>query len=68
MTLVPQVKMLFVPMTFFSGRLHSGGLSFNWANVIFAAYFIMSGRDMHTDFLRLLLVVMICPLMQDHVL
>ena len=53
---------------FFSGGLRSGGLSFNWANVIFAAYFIMSGRDMHTDFLRLLLVGMICPPMPEHVL
>ena len=45
----------------------SGGFSFQWENVIFAAYFILRGRDMHIDFLRLLFVVgVICPLMQEH--
>ena len=45
----------------------SGGFSFKWENVIFAACFILRGRDMHIDFLRLLFLVgMICPLMQEH--
>ena len=45
----------------------SGGFSFKWENVIFAAYFILRGRDMHIDFLRLLFLVgVICPLMQEH--
>ena len=56
---------------FFSltGRLCSGGKRFDWANVIFVAYFILRGRDMHINFLRLLFMVdMICPLMQEHFL
>ena len=56
---------------FFSltGRLCSGGKRFDWANVIFAAYFILKGRDTHINFLRLLFMVgMICPLMQEHFL
>ena len=56
---------------FFSltGRLCSGGKRFDWANVIFAAYFILRGRDTHVNFLRLLfMVVMICPLIQEHFL
>ena len=56
---------------FFSltGRLCSGGKRFDWANVIFAAYFILRGRDTHINFLRLLFMVgMICPLMQEHFL
>ena len=45
----------------------SGGFSFKWENAIFAAYFILRGRDMHIDFLRLLFLVgVICPLMQEH--
>ena len=45
----------------------SGGFSFNWEDVIFAAYFILRGRDTHIDFLRLLFPVgVICPLMQEH--
>ena len=40
----------------------SEGFSFKWENVIFAAYFILRGRDMHIDFLRLLFLVgVICP-------
>ena len=47
----------------------SGGKRFDWANVIFAAYFILRGRDTHINFLRLLFMVgMICPLMQEHFL
>ena len=39
--------------------------------MIFAVYFILRGRDMHTDFLRLLFLVGVicpgdCPLMQEH--
>ena len=53
--------MLLFPMSFFC----SGGFSFKWENVIFAAY--LRGRDMHIDFLRLLFLVgVICPLMQGH--
>ena len=49
------------------GRLCSGGKHFEWANVIFAAYFILRGCDTHINFLQLLLMVgMICPLMQEH--
>ena len=33
-----------------AGRLCPGGLSFDWKNVIFAAYFKLRGRDTHTDF------------------
>ena len=33
--------------------------------MIFAAYFILRGRDTHIDFLRLFLVGVICPLMQE---
>ena len=41
--------------------------SFKWENVIFAAYFILRGHDMHIDFLGLLFLVgVICPLMQEH--
>ena len=41
--------MLLVPMKFVSltGRLRVGGKRFDWANVIFAAYFILRGRDNH---------------------
>ena len=36
-------------------------------DVIFAAYFILRGRDMHIDFLRLLFLVgVIWPLMQEN--
>ena len=65
--LSPRAKMLFVPMIFFSlaGWLCSGGRSFDWANVIFAAYFVMRGRSTHIDFLLLLQVGMIWPLMQE---
>ena len=49
------------------GRLCSGGFSFSWENVIFAAYFILRVRDTHIVFLRLLFLVgVICPLMQEH--
>ena len=61
--LLPRAKMLLFPMSFFC----SGGFSFKGENVIFAAYFILRGRDMHTDFLRLLFLVgVICPPMQEH--
>ena len=56
---------------FFSlrGRLCSGGKHFEWANLIFAAYFILKGHDTHINFLQLLFMVsMICPLMQEHFL
>ena len=40
----------------------SGGFNFKWENVIFVAYFILRGRDMHIDFLQLLFLVgVICP-------
>ena len=61
--------MLLAPMNFFplTDRLCSGGKRFDLANVIFAAYFILRGRDTHINFLWLLLMVgMICPLMQEH--
>ena len=32
-------------------------VSFNWENVILAAYFILRGRETHIDFLRLLFLV-----------
>ena len=32
------------------GRLCSGGKGFDWANLIFAAYFILRGRDTHTGY------------------
>ena len=54
---------------FFSlaGRICSGGFSFNWENVTFAACFILSGCDTHIDFLRLFFLVrVICLLMQEH--
>ena len=54
---------------FFSlaGRICSGGFSFNWENVTFAACFILSGCDTHIDFLRLFFLVhVICPLVQEH--
>ena len=54
---------------FWTDRLCSGGKRFDWANVIFAAYFILRGLDTHINFLRLLSMVgMICPLMQEHFL
>ena len=35
--------------------------------MIFVAYFILRGRDVHIDFLRLLFLVgVICPLIQEH--
>ena len=35
--------------------------------MIFAAYFILRGRDTYIDFQRLLFLVgVICPLMQEH--
>ena len=44
-------------------------LYFDWANLIFAACFILRDRDMHIDFLQsLCLVGVICPLMQEHFL
>ena len=50
-----------------AGRLCSGRFSCNWANVFFAAFFILWGRDTYIDFLRLLFLVdVICPLMQEH--
>ena len=68
-------KMLLGPMNFFShlmSRLRSGtsGVKcFDWANLIFATYFILRGHDRHIDFLQLLwLVGIICPLMQEHFL
>ena len=33
-----------------TGRLCSGGKHFDWANLIFAAYFILTGRDTHTGY------------------
>ena len=69
--LLPHGRMLLVPMVFSSptSRLCSGGKLFDWANVIFAAYFILRGRDTHIDFLRLLFMVgMICLSMQEHFL
>ena len=39
-----------------------------FANVIFAAYFILRGHDTHFRQLLLFLVGMICPLMQEHFL
>ena len=36
------------------GRLCSGGKRFDSASVIFAAYFILRGRDTNINFLRLL--------------
>ena len=63
-------KMMLVPIIFFFSqtvRLCSEGKRFDWANVIFAAYFILRGRDTYINFLRLLFMVgMICPLMQEH--
>ena len=44
------------------------GKRFDWANVIFAAYFILRGHDTHFLRLLLFLVGMICPLMQEHLL
>ena len=50
-----------------AGRLCSGRFSSNWANVFFAAFFILWGRDKYIDFLWLLFLVdVICPLMQEH--
>ena len=45
-TTSPRAKMLLFPMSLFC----YGGFSFNWENVIFAAYFVLRGRDMHIDF------------------
>ena len=44
---------------FFSltGRLCSGGKRFDLANLIFAYYFILRGRDAHIGFLPLLCLV-----------
>ena len=39
-----------------AGRLCPGGLSFDWKNVIFAAYFKLRGRDTHTDFFFFLIL------------
>ena len=70
--LLPCAKMLLFPMTFFSQwwvdcALEGLVFSFNWENVIFGTYFILRGRDTHIDSLRLLyLVIVICPLMQEH--
>ena len=46
------------------------GPHFDWADyMIFAACFMLRGRDMHIDFLRLLFLVgMVCPLIQAHFL
>ena len=65
-------------MSFFS----SEGFSFKWENVIFAAYFILRGRDMHFFFVFFFVTCrlifcgycfwsawfarVICPLMQEH--
>ena len=50
---------------FLTGILCSERLSFDSANMIFAAYFIPRGRDTQIDFLRLLFLVSeIWPLMQ----
>ena len=67
--LLPCAKMLLFFQWVFSvaGRLCSGGCSFSWEKVIFAAYFILRGCNMHIDFLRLLFLVgVICLLMQEH--
>ena len=45
-TTLPRAKMLLFPMSLF----YYGGFSLNSENVIFAAYFILRGRDMHIDF------------------
>ena len=45
-TTLPRAKMLLFPMSLFC----YGGFSFNWENVIFAAYFVLRGRDIHIDF------------------
>ena len=56
--LFPHAKMLFVPINFsLMGRLCSGEKRFDLANLIFADYFILRGRDTHIDFLRLLCLV-----------
>jgi len=50
-----------------AGRLRSGGFSFNWENVTFAAFFILRCGDTHMDFMQLFFLVgVICPLMQEH--
>ena len=67
--LLPCAKMLLFFQWVFSvaGRLCSGGFSFRWENVIFAAYFILRSCDTHIDFLRLLFLDgVICRLMQEH--
>ena len=46
----------------------SEGKRFVFANVIFAAYFILRGHDTHFLQLLLFLVGMIWPLMQEHFL
>ena len=43
--LLPRAKLLLFPMSIFSW--------FNWANVIFAASFMLRGRDAHIDLLQL---------------
>ena len=67
--LLPCPKMLLFFQWVFSlaGRLCSGVFSFSWEKVIFAAYFILRGCDLHIDFLRLMFLVgVICRLMQEH--
>ena len=68
--LLPRAKMLLVPKIVFSGGyVIFWVLFFEWANVNFAACFILRGHDTHIDFLRILFLVgMICPLMQEHFL
>ena len=62
--LLPHAKMLLLPMNFFSGGwIIPLRKRFDWANVIFAAYFILRGHDTHFLRLLLFLVRMICPLM-----
>ena len=50
-------------MNFFLWRVDytSEGKRSDWANVIFAAYFILTGHDTHFLRLLLFLVGMICP-------
>ena len=58
--LLPCAKMLLVPANIFSYRwiMLWRGLHFDWTNyVIFAACFMLRGRDTHIDFLRLLFLV-----------
>ena len=57
--LLPHAKMLLRFQWIFSvtGRSCSGEKRFDWANLFFADYFILRGRDTHIDFLRLLCLV-----------